>query len=154
MDDVMIRPMTEEDIENVSGIEKICFEDPWSEDSFRQEIDNILARYVVAEQDGRIIGFGGIWMIVGEAHLMNVAVLPEFRGHRIGEAIVRALMKTANEDMGIEEMTLEVRVSNHSAQALYRRLGFESAGIRPRYYENNREDAMIMWNHNILPYIN
>jgi len=83
-------------------------------------------------------------LVIDEAHVTNVAVLPQFRGQKLGEALMRRLMETAKQHVAAT-MTLEVRVSNHVAQSLYRKLGFRNGGIRKRYYPDNFEDALVMW---------
>ncbi|NLI60594.1 MAG: ribosomal protein S18-alanine N-acetyltransferase [Clostridiales bacterium] len=145
MDDLWVRPMKTEDIDDVLEIEKLCFSTPWSFQSFKAEIEgNYCARYVVAEQGGRVKGYGGMWIILDEAHITNVAVHPDYRGIGIGEAIMKALIKTAV-NLKVDGMTLEVRVSNKIAQNLYEKLGFTGVGIRKGYYTDNGEDALIMW---------
>lgn len=146
-----IESMTAQDVEEVWEIEKRCFPLPWSRESFILEIEkNQCARYFVAKQDGKVVGYGGMWLVLDEAHITNVAIHPEFRRRGIGEAIMRALMKKAA-SMNIEGMTLEVRASNYVAQSLYKKLGFQEGGIRKGYYSDNHEDALIMWNFNISP---
>jgi ribosomal-protein-alanine N-acetyltransferase len=145
MDVVKIRSMTVEDIPQVLEIESLCFTVPWSREAFEMEIEkNKFARYIVAEVDGRITGYGGMWFIIDEAHVTNIAVHPEYRGKGYGNLIVDAMVKIADAQ-GIYQMTLEVRASNHVAQNLYGKFGFESCGVRPKYYADNDEDAVIMW---------
>ena len=139
-----IRWMVLSDVDDVREIEKGCFSLPWSRNAFIQEItDNKCARYLVAEYQKRVIAYAGMWLVIDEAHITNIAVHPAFRGMGIGEAITRALMDAARE-LGIQYMTLEVRRSNHVAQGLYRKLGFADVGFRKRYYDDNQEDALIM----------
>ncbi len=141
-----VRPATSKDIDAICNVERLCFIVPWSRQSFQLEIEkNLCARYFVAQDADFIVGYGGMWLVLDEAHITNVAVHPLYRRRGIGEGIIRALMKEAN-DSGVEIMTLEVRVSNKAAQNLYRKLGFIGAGIRKRYYSDNNEDALIMWN--------
>lgn len=142
---VRIRKMTLADVPQVMEIERSCFSIPWSEEAFETEIDkNKFARYVVVEADGKVAGYGGMWLIVDEAHITNIAVHPEERGKGYGDLIVKALIAEAEKEK-IGQMTLEVRVSNYIAQNLYRKYGFEACGIRPEYYGDNHEDAVIMW---------
>ncbi|WZL73781.1 ribosomal protein S18-alanine N-acetyltransferase [Clostridiaceae bacterium 35-E11] len=142
---ILIRNMTMEDVAAVLQIEHQCFSIPWTEESFRTELaKNKLARYVVAEVEGQVVGYGGMWIIVDEAHVTNIAVHPEVRGKGYGNKIVAAMIDMAKKE-GVLRMTLEVRKSNEVAQTLYKRWGFTSCGIRPRYYEDNQEDAIIMW---------
>jgi len=141
----IIRPMAVGDIDAVAEMEKLVFTLPWSRDAFRRELEeNVVARYLVLEERGRILAYGGIWLVIDEAHLTNVAVHPQARGRGFGERLVRALMRLASDTcMGM--ITLEVRRSNAAAQALYRKVGFEDVGYRKRYYEDNQEDALIMY---------
>lgn len=140
-----IRRMTLQDIDGVMQVELVAFTAPWSRQAFMTElVDNQFARYIVAEYRGRIIGYAGVWMIVDEGHVTNIAVHPEFRGLHLGERIFTSLMSICLAQGGIR-MTLEVRVSNHVAQKLYRKLGFVSVGVRKGYYTDNQEDALIMW---------
>lgn len=151
--DVCITPMGRDDIDQVWSIEKICFPTPWSREAFRMEVeDNRCACYFVARKGNEVIGYGGMWLVIDEAHITNVAVHPEYRGKKIGEGIMRALMREAF-SRHIERMTLEVRRSNLVAQNLYRKLGFEICGVRKKYYSDNNEDALIMWNGNIGNFI-
>ncbi|MCG6796525.1 ribosomal protein S18-alanine N-acetyltransferase [Geobacillus sp. YHL] len=142
---VQFRPMTIHDIDEVVQVERASFTSPWSRESFYNELMyNRYAKYIVMVYNGRIIGYGGMWLVIDEAHVTNVAVLPQFRGQKLGEALMRRLMDMARQH-GAAMMTLEVRVSNHVAQSLYRKLGFRNGGIRKRYYPDNFEDALVMW---------
>ena len=98
---------------------------------------------VPVEDTSKVVAYGGFWGIIDEGHITNIAVVPELRGKRLGQMLVTGLMEIAKM-RNIERMTLEVRVSNHSAQRLYERMGFETQGIRKKYYED-KEDALIMW---------
>ncbi|MCM3404956.1 ribosomal protein S18-alanine N-acetyltransferase [Cytobacillus oceanisediminis] len=139
------RFMNEEDIDDVLEIEHKSFATPWSREAFFNELtQNQFALYVVLEEENKVIGYCGAWIVVDEAHITNVALLPEYRGRKLGEALMRKLMETASE-MGAITMTLEVRVSNFTAQALYRKLGFQNGAIRKNYYTDNQEDALVMW---------
>jgi ribosomal-protein-alanine N-acetyltransferase len=133
------------DIPTIAQIEKESFSAPWSEEAFRTELtQNLFAKYMIMEQDGVILGYGGMWLIVDEAHITNIAVREAYRGQGLGEKLMRELMRTAL-FLGSQRMTLEVRVSNERAQSLYRKMGFYPAGLRQGYYSDNREDALIMW---------
>jgi ribosomal-protein-alanine N-acetyltransferase len=137
--------MNEEDIDDVLEIEHKSFATPWSREAFFNELtQNQFALYVVLEEENKVIGYCGAWIVVDEAHITNVALLPEYRGRKLGEALMRKLMEIASE-MGAITMTLEVRVSNFTAQALYRKLGFQNGAIRKNYYTDNQEDALVMW---------
>lgn len=140
-----LRRMTLRDVENVLVVERRSFTAPWSRQAFMTElVDNQFARYIVAEHDGRIVGYAGVWLIIDEGHVTNIAVDPEYRGHHLGETLLRTLMAICAAHGGTR-MTLEVRVTNEVAQNLYKKLGFTGAGIRKGYYTDNREDALIMW---------
>jgi ribosomal-protein-alanine N-acetyltransferase len=140
----LIRRMTAADVDQVHALETATFPDPWSRDSFREEMEqNRCARYLVAERDGMIVAYAGAWMILEEGHITNVAVAASERGKGLGKAITAALMQYAA-NLGVQYMTLEVRKSNLVAQGLYQGLGFAALGVRKRYYENNGEDALLM----------
>ena len=118
---------------------------PWSEESIMHELTkNPLAHYIVAELEGKVVGYVGFWQILDEGHITNVAVRPEWRGNHIASTII-AVMLEVGESLGITRYTLEVRSSNEPAKALYRNFGFKEAGLRKGYYEDNGEDAVIMW---------
>ncbi len=143
---IEIIPMERQHIKEVYAIELECFADPWSEDSLYKEImENKLAVYFVARdiESGKLAGFAGLWHIINEGHITNVAVLPEFRGEGIGQRLVQTLI-----DYGLQHeminLTLEVRVHNERAQGLYRKMGFKMIGLRKNYYSDTKEDAIIM----------
>lgn len=139
------RPMTVDDIPAICEIEQESFLTPWTAAAFYNELkNNYLAKYIVLEMDGETAGYGGMWIILEEAHITNVAIRTKYRGQKLGEALMRQLLSLAVV-LGAGKMTLEVRVSNSIAQNLYRKLGFYSAGVRPGYYTDNNEDALIMW---------
>jgi ribosomal-protein-alanine N-acetyltransferase len=140
-----VRLMTVDDIEQICEIEQESFTMPWSAAAFYNELThNQFAHYMVVERDGRVIGYGGMWNVLDEAHVTNIAVRAAYRGQGIGERIMRELMHAAVY-LGSRKMTLEVRVSNAVAQNLYTKLGFRAAGLRKGYYSDNQEDALIMW---------
>ena len=143
---VHYRKMTADDVEAVYAIELATFPAPWTLDSFHYEMrENQFAHYIVAVNDeDKIIGFCGMWIVIDAAQITNVAVLEEARGFGIGEALMREAMKAATNG-GAEMMSLEVRVTNTVAQNLYRKLNFQDGGIRKGYYTDNGEDALVMW---------
>ncbi|MCC0784617.1 ribosomal protein S18-alanine N-acetyltransferase [Clostridioides sp. ES-S-0108-01] len=145
VDDIKIEEMTVKDIDEVFEVEKNCFEDYWSKESFRKELSNEVARYIVAKLDGKIVGYVGIWLILDEGHINNVAVHSDYRGKKIGDKLIKSIVDLCK-DNNIASITLEVRVSNKIAQNLYRKYGFRMDGIRKEYYSDNKEDAIIMWN--------
>ncbi|WP_425803648.1 ribosomal protein S18-alanine N-acetyltransferase [Desulfitobacterium sp. Sab5] len=137
--------MKEDDLEAIMKIEHASFPTPWSQRSFESELrDNEYARYFCLLDQNKVIGYMGIWFILEEGHITNVAIAPEHRGRRLGEFMMRTIMRQMLSE-GMERMTLEVRESNLSAQRLYERLGFVMAGRRKGYYSDNQEDALIMW---------
>ncbi len=184
--------MTQEDVEEVSAVERLCFTNPWPQSAYRRELRNPDQNYYIVLRDdpeadlqendpetsgngdlamftprqgsrrprrftlwplGRrqasnhtppIIGFSGMWNLLDEAHVTTIGVTPELRGKGLGELLFLALVDEAVR-RGVNWLTLEVRVSNASAQALYRKYGFTIQGRRPRYYSDNNEDAFIMW---------
>ncbi|MFD1954152.1 ribosomal protein S18-alanine N-acetyltransferase [Paenibacillus thailandensis] len=139
------RPMILADIPAVEEIEQEAFATPWTVEAFMNELtNNMFAKYIVMEQDGELIGYGGMWVIVDEAHVTNIAVRADCRGRGYGEQLMKELQRKAV-SFGADRMTLEVRVTNTVAQNLYRKLGFEPSGLRPGYYSDNNEDALIMW---------
>ncbi|HSQ34039.1 MAG TPA: ribosomal protein S18-alanine N-acetyltransferase [Peptostreptococcaceae bacterium] len=143
---LIIRYMKLEDIDGVYNVEKSCFPDPWSKESFKKEVQNKLAKYLVAQIEDKVVAYVGAWFVVDEAHITNVAVSPQYRGQKIGDKIVKSLIDECQENK-IKAMTLEVRVSNIVAQNLYKKYGFKLAGVRKEYYSDNKEDALIMWKH-------
>ena len=147
MADVIIRQAAPEDAGDIYEIEQICFPDPWSLDSIKYELEeNPRAFYVVASHNGKVVGYAGLWWIVDEGHITNVAVRPGYRNRKIGEGIIRTLIEyTVSE--GILHHTLEVRRSNEPAINLYQKFGFREEGIRKGYYRFGDEDALIMWRH-------
>ena len=145
MDQVTFRRMTLKDLDQIMALEKASFTAPWSRNAFTGELtDNHFARYLVMQLGDDIIGYGGMWIIIDEAHVTNIAVSPTYRGMKLGERLLRFMMAVAATE-GARKMTLEVRVSNFSAKNLYHKLGFVEAGLRKGYYTDNREDAIIMW---------
>ncbi len=145
---VVFRRMNLADIDGVLAVEKATFSVPWSREAFVGEMKNELALYIVAIEAGKIIGYAGTWIIVDEAHVTNVGIVKECRGRGLGERLMRELMLRAGE-RGATAMTLETRVSNKIAQALYAKLRFKPAGFRRKYYTDNQEDALIMWCENL-----
>ena len=139
----MIVPMQQSHIAQITALEKQCFSDPWSETSVRSELSNPLSFWLVAEEDGKLIGYVGSQSVPPEADVMNLAVAPEWRNKGVGRALMTALIAQLH-SRGITALFLEVRVGNTPAQNLYRSLGFVEAGRRPKYYVNPTEDALIL----------
>jgi ribosomal-protein-alanine N-acetyltransferase len=137
--------MREEDIDQILEVEHASFTTPWSREAFYNELNNNkFAVYIVLEEEDKIIGYCGAWIVIDEAHITNIAILPGYRGKKLGEALLQKMMSVARE-MGAKSMTLEVRVTNQIAQSLYRKFGFQNGGIRKNYYSDNQEDALVMW---------
>ena len=141
---VRVEPMTLDDLPAVHAIERASFAVPWPDDAYRSELrTNRLASYVVARAGDDVIGFAGLWVMVDEAHVTTFAVDPRWRRRGVGERLLLALL-----DLSVarhaREATLEVRLSNVPARRLYEKYGFRPVGIRPRYYSDNGEDALIM----------
>lgn len=146
--EIITRNMELDDIDSIMEIEEQSFTTPWSRNSFEMEIrDNLLAHYLVAVIDEKIVGYAGIWFIVDEGHITNIATHANYRGIGVGNKLVEGLIDLCSEK-GINNMTLEVRKSNIVAQNLYKKYGFIDFGVRPRYYSDNNEDAVIMWRTN------
>jgi ribosomal-protein-alanine N-acetyltransferase len=139
------RLMQLEDINEVCHIEEEAFSIPWTFVAFHNELtNNHLARYLVMEIDKQVIGYAGMWVIMDEAHVTNIAVKDAYRGKTYGTQLVTELKKTAV-IAGASRMTLEVRASNLVAQHVYEKLGYRFSGIRKGYYTDNGEDAIMMW---------
>ncbi|HEU5205012.1 MAG TPA: ribosomal protein S18-alanine N-acetyltransferase, partial [Candidatus Limnocylindrales bacterium] len=141
---VEIAAMHLEDLDVVQAIERASFSSPWPPNAYRSELEtNRLANYLVARADGEIVGYGGMWLMVDEAHITTFAVHPAWRRQRIGERLLLAFLDIAIE-RSAHEATLEVRLSNLAARRLYEKYGFRPVGLRPNYYSDDREDALIM----------
>lgn len=139
-------PMQKQHISGVLAIEDVSFPTPWSQQSFEYEVeDNTFARYLVAVQDGQVLGYGGMWIILDESHVTNIAIHPAYRQQGLGRQLLCNLVAWASQ-LGCRQMTLEVRISNAVARRLYEGCGFIQRGIRKGYYTDNHEDALIMWN--------
>lgn len=145
MAELVIRRAEAKDVATIEKLEQCCFSQPWSYESIYQDIvENDRSVYIVAETEGQVIGYAGLWIIVDEGHITNVAVSPDYRRNSVANTIITALLMVT-EDMGVKRHTLEVRKSNQAAINLYEKHGFEVAGERKGYYEDNGEDALIMW---------
>ncbi|MED4586309.1 ribosomal protein S18-alanine N-acetyltransferase [Brevibacillus choshinensis] len=139
------RFMTIQDVGAVADLERLAFTTPWPPDAFVNELTrNPNARYVVVVHQKRIVAYCGMWIIIDEAHITNVAVHPLYRGKKIGLGLMIKMMNVARM-FHAKSMTLEVRPSNTVARNMYTKLGFKEHGVRKRYYSDNNEDAIIMW---------
>jgi ribosomal-protein-alanine N-acetyltransferase len=141
---VSIEPMRKADIEAIHHIDRRCYPSPWLSSAYQTELTNRSACYLVARLAGKVVGYGGQWVIMDEAHITTLAVDPEYQGRKIGEMLLLALMEEAVW-RGASHTTLEVRDSNRIAQNLYRKYGFREAAIRKNYYTDNGENAVVMW---------
>ena len=149
-DELVIEPMRRRHLADVLEIEQVSYPKPWSRNVFHSELE--LARagerfYIVARSGAVVVGYAGLMFVVGDAHVTNIAVSADRQRGGIATRLLATLSWEAI-NRGCEAMTLEVRVSNTGAQALYRAFGFVPAGVRQRYYENT-EDAIVMWCHDI-----
>ena len=138
-----IEKMTADHVFQIAELEKLCFSAPWSEKSIASELTNPLSYWLVALDGEKLAGYIGSQSVMGESDMMNVAVSPDYRRQGIGEGLVKALCDRLKEQ-GNTCLTLEVRVSNAPAIALYEKLGFVEVGCRPNYYHNPKEDALIL----------
>ncbi len=140
---LQIVPLTSEHIKEISDIEAVCFSDPWSEDMFIQLLSNPLAVYVTALLDDKVVGYAGLYHILSEGQLMNIAVSPEYRRNGIADKLFSVLLEYAEKN-DIEVITLEVRKGNIPALEFYHKLGFEKVGERKGYYSHPVEDGVLM----------
>jgi ribosomal-protein-alanine N-acetyltransferase len=141
---LVVEPMRLADVASVLEIERMSFSSPWPAYAFEQELTaNRLARYVVARSEDLVIGFAGVWLMVDEAHITTFGVHPDHRRRGVGRRLLLRLAELAIE-LGALRLTLEVRVSNSAAQALYRSFGFAVTGRRVAYYSDDSEDALVM----------
>lgn len=135
--------MTAKHVPQVAELERCCFEAPWSEHSIASELTNPLSVWLVALDGSKVVGYVGTQSVLCEADMMNVAVSPDYRRLGIAQNLVERLVQALC-SRKVQSLTLEVRVSNEPAKALYRKLGFSQVGLRPNYYKNPREDALIL----------
>jgi [ribosomal protein S18]-alanine N-acetyltransferase len=139
-----VERMQLEDIPAVHAIESASFPTPWPPYAFRGELEsNRMAHYLVVRAGGRVVAYAGLWLMVDEAHVTTFAVLPAYRRRGIGGLLLSELVELAAA-LGATVATLEVRLGNMAARQLYQRFGFRPVGVRPRYYSDNGEDALIM----------
>lgn len=141
---LIIRKIKETDIDRLAEIERDSFSRPWTKEAFRELFDIPYARYLVAELDGEVVGSAGMRVIAGEGNIDNVVVWGDFRGRGIASRLIEELIRLGEEE-DIKDYTLEVRVSNAPAIRVYEKSGFKGEGVRPGFYEDPTEDALIMW---------
>jgi ribosomal-protein-alanine N-acetyltransferase len=147
-----LRTLADNDLDEVMDIEPVAFGNHhWSRQSFINELDNRLGKYYAAvdASTGQLVGYSGFWLIGDEAHITTLAVHPDCRRKRIGEVLLINNILAARQ-AGAKWLTLEVRVSNEKAQNLYFKFGFKNLGVRRHYYQDNSEDALVLWTENIL----
>jgi [ribosomal protein S18]-alanine N-acetyltransferase len=139
-------PLAEEHLAAVTEIEQLCFPTPWSRQLFLDELQkkDICFWKAALLPGGRVIGYMGYWRIIDEAHITNLAVHPQFRRTGLGRGLVAEILKDAAA-RGCDKATLEVRPSNQAAVSLYESFGFSPVALRPRYYSDDQEDALLMW---------
>ncbi len=140
--------LQEKHIASILAIEAQTNTAPWSERSFRNELDHERGIFLAALLEGQVVGYAGIWMVVDEAHVTTIAVAPEHQRKGIGERLMTEVLIKSRE-AGMKCSTLEVRAGNEGAIQLYTKLGFLVAGKRKGYYPDNREDAVVMWLHQL-----
>ncbi len=140
---MIIRNMCSEHVSQVAALEKRCFSDPWSENSVASELENPLSFWLVAEEEGQILGYVGSQTVLDETDMMNIAVHPDYRRKGIANRLITELIDGLKR-RGSRMLTLEVRASNLAAIALYSSYGFQQIGLRKNYYRNPKEDALIL----------
>lgn len=142
---IQFRKMKASDIDAVKEIDKRSFPIPWPKDIYEEELTkNQYAQYFVATLDEKIIGFCGSWMVIDEAQITNIAIDPDYRGKGYGQGLFQYVINYAVAH-GIRHLSLEVRVSNLTAQRMYKKFGMQPGGIRKNYYSDNQEDALVLW---------
>ncbi|WP_242838477.1 ribosomal protein S18-alanine N-acetyltransferase [Clostridium bornimense] len=143
---IFIDDLRLEYIDAIYEIETMSFSLPWSKDSLIKELDNKNAHYFIALLDGKVVGYIGLWEIIDEGHITNIAIHPNFRGHGFGKILLTSAVDYCK-NKNFYGITLEVRVSNTIAINLYESLGFVNCGIRKKFYTDNNEDGIIMWKY-------
>ncbi|GAA0455306.1 ribosomal protein S18-alanine N-acetyltransferase [Alkalibacillus silvisoli] len=144
MDQAIIRKMELDDLDEVMSVELASFQSPWKREDFEFDlIKNRFSHYLVMEKAGRVVAYCGVWIVMESAQITNIAVLPDERGNQYGETLFNQMMKLTKR-FGAEELTLEVRESNHVAQKIYQKFGLEVVATRENYYPD-QEDAYVMW---------
>ena len=145
---MIIVKMNKNHIAQIAELEKLCFNDPWSQNSIASELGNKLSLWLVAEENGNVLGYVGSQTVLGETDMMNIATHPDYRKKGIGTSLINALIDVLAEQ-GSHSLMLEVRASNDPAISVYKKLGFDEIGRRKNYYRNPKEDALILrkeWN--------
>lgn len=145
---ITVRAMKLSDISDVYRIEKLSFRTPWSKLSLLGELNNPNAHYLIAEENGVVVGYCGMWVLFEECHITNIAIDPSHRQKGYGKALLYAAMQVGDR-LRATAMTLEVRETNRIAQQMYFQLGFEQQGFRKRYYPDTGEGALLLWNRDL-----
>jgi ribosomal-protein-alanine N-acetyltransferase len=145
---VTIRKMQPTDVARVVDIERACFGERWTSGMFQNELSNSASTYFVATEGSEIVGYAGYWLILEEAHITTIGVDPNHQRKGYGDLLMLHLIDHGLA-AGAEWVTLEVRLSNVAAQKMYEKFGFTSLGRRKGYYQDNNEDALVMWTENI-----
>ena len=140
---MIITKMADCHVPQIAELEKLCFHDPWSQNSIASEVNNKLSLWLVAVEDEQVVGYVGSQTVLGETDMMNIAVHPEFRKKGIATALITQLISTLVQQ-GSHSLMLEVRASNDPAISVYKSLDFVEVGRRKNYYRNPREDALIL----------
>lgn len=145
MNEPVFRRLQLDDLDRLMEIEQASFSDPWSRESYHSELgSNKLARYWGVFDDGQMLGFCGLWQVLDEGHITNIAIHPDYRRRGLAEWLLRRIaVECLLEDCFF--LTLEVRSQNEAALELYAKLGFESKGVRTNYYHNPDDHAVLMW---------
>ena len=138
-----ITKLTEDHVAAVAALEQICFSAPWSENAIAHEASSSIACWLVAEDEGKVLGYVGSQFGYGEADMMNLAVAPQYRKQGIGHRLILELISHLSE-LDVKSLTLEVRQSNAAAVRLYEKMGFKQVGLRPNYYQKPKEAALIL----------
>ena len=135
--------VTLKDIPELLKIENMCFSDPWSKDTFKSSIENENSYFICEKYEDKIVGYVGMYWVLDEGYVYNLAVDENFRGLKIATNLMNELFRYS-QSIGLKFLSLEVRESNEIAKCLYRKLGFEQLGIRKNFYTSPTEDAIIM----------
>lgn len=145
MNNFQVREMEIHDLLNVGKVEAATYANPWPQDIFfRELVENTHAHYFVAMLDDEVIGYGGMWLVVDDVQITNIAIHPSYRGHKYGEKLFQKMVDYGLQH-GMKRLSLEVRESNVAAQRMYEKFGLVRAGIRKNYYTDDGEDAVVMW---------
>ncbi|EJO5348068.1 ribosomal protein S18-alanine N-acetyltransferase [Clostridium botulinum] len=145
-EDIMLLPFSIEHVNGVMEIDNLSFSVPWSRNSYERELKNKLAKYIVAvdKNNSKVLGFAGVWFIIDECHITNIAVHPNYRRLGVGNILMLEIIRLCIQ-RNLAGITLEVRESNTAAKNLYYKYGFKDSGIRKGYYADNNENALLMW---------